>query len=132
MPADGQKGSLVFGGPCASRWMTPGPPRCLFPKTGGLSLWDHGPLGRGVGVDDLVGPCFCPPLGVLQGQHSPRLYRPPPHERASPGAFVSLPSRRWAVLCCPSRPLSAHAGPIGSFDTFSPRQYRHTPQTVSG
>ncbi len=48
------------------------------------------------------------------------------------GLFFTIPSRRCAVMCCTSLPLSANSWPICSFDKLSPMKYRHKTQTFSG
>ena len=48
------------------------------------------------------------------------------------GLFFPIPSRSCAVMCCTSRPWSANAWAICSFDTLRPMQYRHKAQTFSG
>jgi hypothetical protein len=40
------------------------------------------------------------------------------------GLFLTIPARRCAVLGCPSLPLSAKAGAMGSCDTLRPMQAR--------
>src|SRR5262245_16312605 len=48
------------------------------------------------------------------------------------GLFLTIPSRRCAVLCCPSLPLSAKAGAMGSCATLRPMQARPKLPTCRG
>ena len=116
------KGSMVFCCTLASRLITTCPPRCIIPKTGGLSF-SNVPRpacafeSAAASLSALV--LHHLRLAFMAGNHIGFIALHLVGQRHR-GLFFTIPSRNCVVICCTSLPLSANSWAICSFDTFSP------------